>query len=86
MAVALLHPGEMGAAVGAALRESGVDVLWASEGRSPATAERAQGAGLADAGSVAEVVRRSEIVLSICRLHGALDLARAVAVFAGRDR
>jgi 3-hydroxyisobutyrate dehydrogenase-like beta-hydroxyacid dehydrogenase len=83
MIVGVLHPGEMGAAVGAVLRERGVEVLWASEGRSPATAERAQRAGLADAGSVAELLRRSEIVLSICPPHGALDVARAASGFAG---
>jgi len=30
--VGLLHPGEMGAAVGAALREQGHRVVWAAEG------------------------------------------------------
>ena len=38
MIVGLLHPGEMGAAIGDALRERGHDVLWASEGRSDETA------------------------------------------------
>jgi 3-hydroxyisobutyrate dehydrogenase-like beta-hydroxyacid dehydrogenase len=79
MAVGLLHPGEMGAAVGAQLD----DVLWASAGRSEATAERARRAGLADAGELAEVVRRSDVILSICPPHGALELAHAVAGFAG---
>jgi 3-hydroxyisobutyrate dehydrogenase-like beta-hydroxyacid dehydrogenase len=83
MIVGLLHPGEMGAAVGAVLRERGVEVLWASGGRSAATAARAERAGLADAGSVAELLRRSEIVLSICPPHGALELARSVAGFDG---
>ena len=40
MRVGLLFPGEMGAAVGAAVRG---EVLWASEGRSGATAARAAG-------------------------------------------
>jgi 3-hydroxyisobutyrate dehydrogenase-like beta-hydroxyacid dehydrogenase len=51
----------MGAAVGRAIRG---EVLWASEGRSAATASRA--AGFTDAGSVEELVRCSEVVLSIC--------------------
>ena len=42
MIVGLLHPGEMGAAIGDALRERGHDVLWASEGRSDATRARAR--------------------------------------------
>ena len=79
MAVGLLHPGEMGAAVGAQLR----DVLWASAGRSEATAERARQAGLTDAGELAELVRRSDVILSICPPHGALELAHAVAGFTG---
>jgi 3-hydroxyisobutyrate dehydrogenase-like beta-hydroxyacid dehydrogenase len=76
-----MHPGEMGAAVGGALRERGETVLWASEGRSPATAERAQAAGLVDAGDVAELCRRSEVLLSICPPHAATEVARAVSEF-----
>ena len=39
--VGLLHPGEMGSAVGAALRANGHDVVWASSGRSDETTRRA---------------------------------------------
>jgi hypothetical protein len=60
-AVGLLFPGEMGTAVGRAVRG---DVLWASEGRSEATRKRA--APFRDAGSVTELVRSSEVILSIC--------------------
>jgi 3-hydroxyisobutyrate dehydrogenase-like beta-hydroxyacid dehydrogenase len=81
--VGLLHPGEMGAAVGGALRERGNEVLWASAGRSPATAERARAAGLEDAGDVAEVCRRCEILLSICPPHAATEVAQAASGFAG---
>ena len=81
--VGLLHPGEMGAAVGAALRERGVSVLWASAGRSPATAERAEAAGLEDAGDLGAVCRRSEVLLSICPPHAAVAVAQAAAGFAG---
>jgi 3-hydroxyisobutyrate dehydrogenase-like beta-hydroxyacid dehydrogenase len=81
--VGLLHPGEMGAAVGAALRERGETVLWASAGRSAATAERARAAGLEDAGDVAELCRRCEILLSICPPHAAVDVARAANGFTG---
>lgn len=81
--VGLLHPGEMGAAVGGALREHGATVLWASTGRSQETARRAEGAGLEDAGDVATLGSRCEILLSICPPHAALDVARAAAGFAG---
>jgi 3-hydroxyisobutyrate dehydrogenase-like beta-hydroxyacid dehydrogenase len=78
-AVGLLHPGEMGAALGATLRGRGTTVLWASEGRSEATARRAQAAGLEDAGSVGDLVGRADLVLSVCPPHAALDVAAQVA-------
>lgn len=77
--VGLLHPGEMGAAVGASLRAAGADVLWASRGRSDATRSRAEDAGLTDVGTLAELVARSETIVSVCPPHAALDQARAVA-------
>jgi 3-hydroxyisobutyrate dehydrogenase-like beta-hydroxyacid dehydrogenase len=70
--VGLLFPGEMGAEVGAAVR---TEVLWASEGRSRATAERAARAGLVDVGSLAELVASSEIILSVCPPAIAEDVA-----------
>jgi 3-hydroxyisobutyrate dehydrogenase-like beta-hydroxyacid dehydrogenase len=81
--VGLLHPGEMGAAIGGALTARGETVLWASGGRSPATAERARKAGLEDAGNVAELCRQSEILLSVCPPHAAVDVARTAAGFEG---
>jgi len=81
--VGVLNPGEMGAAVAAALRRHGETVLWASTGRSPATAERAERAGLEAAGDVADLCRRSEVLLSVCPPHAALDVARSAAGFDG---
>jgi 3-hydroxyisobutyrate dehydrogenase-like beta-hydroxyacid dehydrogenase len=83
MTIGLLHPGAMGAAVGERLARAGRDVLWASEGRSEATAERARAARLQDAGTVAELAARSDLVLSICPPHAAVDTARAVGDFGG---
>jgi 3-hydroxyisobutyrate dehydrogenase-like beta-hydroxyacid dehydrogenase len=77
--VGLLHPGDMGEVVGACARTAGQRVLWASEGRSADTRTRAAAAGLEDAGSVAKVLTASEVILSICPPHAALDLAREVA-------
>jgi len=51
--VGLLHPGEMGSAIGNALVDTGNDVIWASEGRSAASKERA--ARFRDVGSVEAV-------------------------------
>jgi len=81
--IGLLHPGEMGAAVGRCLTEAGYTVLWASEGRGPETAARARDAGLADAGTAAEMAERADLILSICPPHAALDTAWGVQGFAG---
>jgi len=81
--VGLLHPGEMGAAIGAALRARGHDVLWASRGRSGATAERAEQAGLVDADDVHELCRLCDVLISVCPPHAAVDVARSAAGFAG---
>lgn len=75
----LLHPGEMGSAVGAAARAGGARVLWTSEGRSGATRTRAEGEGLQDAGTLAQLVSESDIVLSVCPPASAADVARDVA-------
>jgi Domain of unknown function (DUF1932)/NADP oxidoreductase coenzyme F420-dependent len=79
--VGLLHPGEMGSAVGGALAAAGHTVLWASEGRSEET--RARAGAFEDAGSLADVVARSEIVLSVVPPHAALELARSLPPFDG---
>ncbi|MGE5060010.1 MAG: phosphogluconate dehydrogenase, partial [Betaproteobacteria bacterium] len=50
--VALLHPGNMGATIGAAARAGGARVIWASQGRSDATRQRAERAGLIDVGTL----------------------------------
>jgi 3-hydroxyisobutyrate dehydrogenase-like beta-hydroxyacid dehydrogenase len=75
----------MGSMVGAAVRSGGARVLWAGEGRSAATRKRASDAGLEDAGSVAAVARASDVILSVCPPHAAVDLAKEVAAlrFAG---
>jgi 3-hydroxyisobutyrate dehydrogenase-like beta-hydroxyacid dehydrogenase len=77
--VGLLHPGEMGTAVGATLVAGGARVLWAAEGRSAATRARAREIGLEEAPAVAAVAAASRVVVSVVPPHGALDTARAVA-------
>ena len=82
--VGLLHPGEMGAAVGRCLAAAGHRVLWVPEGRSPASAARAAAAGLtAASGGLPGVVREADVIVSVCPPHAALDLARTVAGFGG---
>ena len=81
MTVGLLHPGEMGAAIGVALQTAGHEVLWASAGRSDATRER--GRAFTEVGTVAELVARSDIVISVVPPHAALELAESLPAFSG---
>ena len=78
-AIGLLHPGEMGATVGAAARENEAQVVWASDGRGARTRGRADAAGLTDVDTLSAVVGRSRIILGVCPPHAAVDLARDVA-------
>jgi 3-hydroxyisobutyrate dehydrogenase-like beta-hydroxyacid dehydrogenase len=91
LTVGLLHPGEMGAAVGRCLAAAGNQVLWVPERRSAASAARAAAAGLTavaaegagGAGGVAGLVREADVIVSVCPPHAALDVARQVAGFGG---
>ncbi len=79
LTIGVLHPGEMGGSVGASARANASRVLWASEDRSAQTALRAAAAGLEDAKTLASLVAASDVILSVCPPHSALDVARAVA-------
>jgi len=79
--VGLLHPGEMGAAVGRCLQANRHEVLWASAGRSEESRKRAE--TFEDAGAVEALAQRAELILSICSPHAALDVARGVEGFDG---
>ena len=76
--IGLVHPGEMGAAVGASCIAAGADVLWASDGRSAASALRAEAAGLRDVGWINGLVNQSQMVLSICPPDAAEEMAEEV--------
>src|SRR5689334_25312876 len=80
--IGLLHPGEMGAAVGKCLAGAGHQVLWDPEGRSAATRERAEAAGLTGV-AMAGIIARSDVIVSVCPPHAALDVARLVTGFRG---
>lgn len=75
--VTLLHPGNMGATIGAAVSEA--RVLWVSSGRSEGTRQRARTAGLVDVATLAEAIGESEAVLSVCPPHAAEEVAQSVA-------
>ncbi|QNT98385.1 NAD(P)-dependent oxidoreductase (plasmid) [Streptomyces griseofuscus] len=77
--VGILHPGSMGAAVAACAVTNAAAVLWCETGRSTASVERAAGFGLTPVVTVAELLDRSDIVISLCPPAAAEDLARDVA-------
>ncbi|MGI8882126.1 MAG: DUF1932 domain-containing protein [Jatrophihabitans sp.] len=83
--VGLLHPGQMGTAVAAAVRSHAGPVLWAEADRSRETAKRAEWADLLAVQTVADVARRSDVVISLCPPHAALDVAQQVADAGGVD-
>ena len=76
--VGLLHPGDMGAAVGGCLVSVGHEVLWDPAGRSRATTGRALAAELTGV-AFGRLIARSSVILSICPPHAALDVAHQVA-------
>jgi 3-hydroxyisobutyrate dehydrogenase-like beta-hydroxyacid dehydrogenase len=78
--VGLVHPGEMGSAVGDQLVANGHEVLWASEGRSDAT--RARAGAFRDVQKIDEL-RTADVVASICPPHAALDVAHSFAGYEG---
>jgi 3-hydroxyisobutyrate dehydrogenase-like beta-hydroxyacid dehydrogenase len=79
--IGLLHPGEMGAAVGQCLVSAGHTVLWVAAGRGAATRERAAAAGLDECGW-AEMAARSDVILSVCPPGAAIAPATAGEVAA----
>ncbi len=81
--IGLLHPGEMGAGIGAMLVRAGHTVNWASSGRSPASVARAEAAGLIDLGTVEALTRNCGIIMSVCPPAHAVDVAGQVAGFDG---
>lgn len=76
--IGILHPGEMGSAVAATVRNSGHEVFWISEGRSHRTRARAESAGLTDAGTLANLCQACPVILSVCPPEFAADLAGQV--------
>jgi len=69
--------------VGGVLVSAGHTVLWASAGRSEATGARARAHGLEDAGTLAALATRADVVLSICPPSAAREVARPFARFGG---
>ncbi len=63
--VGILSPGDMGSAVGAALKSNGLNVITALDGRSERTRELAEAGGIENVGTVTDVVAQADLILSI---------------------
>ena len=77
MKIGVLHPGEMGISVCAALAASGHDVLWCHAGRSPETLYRAQPYAATE--TIRELCEKADGIVSVCPPHAAKSQAQAVA-------
>jgi 3-hydroxyisobutyrate dehydrogenase-like beta-hydroxyacid dehydrogenase len=77
--IGILHPGEMGVAVAATLKNSGHNVVWASEGRRAETHRRAAVAGLKDVGTLKAVCARCDAIVSVCPPEFAETMACEIA-------
>lgn len=77
--VGVVSPGDMGQAIAARLKESGLNVYTALDGRSERTRALARAAGLGDCGSMEKLVSTCELVLSVINPGEAMDVARKVA-------
>ena len=78
MPIGLLHPGQMGATVGAAVRER-TEVLWVATGRSQETRDRAAQAGLLEVRDISALTEECDVVVSVCPPHAAETVATSVA-------
>jgi 3-hydroxyisobutyrate dehydrogenase-like beta-hydroxyacid dehydrogenase len=77
--VGIVSPGDMGQAIAGRLKESGMNVHAALDGRSERTHSLARAAGLADCGSMEKLVGTCELVISVINPGEALNVARQVA-------
>ncbi|MFI2369965.1 DUF1932 domain-containing protein [Streptomyces sp. NPDC018833] len=74
-----MHPGSMGAAFAAQLRTMGTTVLWCPAGRSESSRKRAEQAGAEPVPSLAGLLDRADLLLSLCPPASAEDVADQVA-------
>ena len=77
--VGVVSPGDMGQAIAGRLKESGLNVHAALDGRSERTKTLARAAGLNDCGSMEKLVAACELVISVINPGEALTVARQVA-------
>ena len=79
LTVAILHCGDMGAALGRLLRETCVRVVTTCENRTRATEERAHASGIERLPGLSDVVDQSDIAISLVLPDAAVEMAREYA-------
>lgn len=77
--VGVMSPGDMGSGVGGVLKRNGFTVLTALEGRSESSRQRAAEQGIEDAGTLDDLVRKCDLVLSILVPSEAISFAQDIA-------
>src|SRR6185503_14602450 len=77
--VGVVSPGDMGQAIAGRIKESGLNVHAALDGRSERTKTLARAAGLNDCGSMEKLVATCDLVISVINPGEALTVARQVA-------
>jgi prephenate dehydrogenase len=85
MKIALLHPGEMGAAIGGALSTPVGTCTGLRLGDHRQPGQRAVAARLIDDVTLATLLAETDLVISVCPPHAALAIAEEVAA-ASRKR
>ena len=78
ISIGILHPGQMGSSVAAALASNAHCVSWASEGRSEASRKRASEHGFTDAVTLQQLGDSCDVLFSVCPPDQALALATTV--------
>lgn len=80
--VGILYPGELGSALARLLQGHGVRVVTTLEGRGAATAQRCTQTGIEVLGSIEELAREAQIVISLVPPSAAEEVAETYCKFA----
>ena len=76
--IGVVHPGMMGICVASTIQNSGHEVYWVAEGRSPQSRQRAEKFNLSDAGSLTAMCETCSVIVSVCPPHAAEETAEQV--------
>jgi len=76
--IGIIHPGMMGICVASTIQNSGHEVYWSAEERSPQSRRRAEKFNLTDAGTLAAMCETCAVIVSVCPPHAAEVVAEQV--------